>query len=394
MVDGGPTSIAQTSYSPDNYLYITVTVCQPGTKTCVAIDHVLVSTATSGLRVLATAVTGIPLTPEPDPAKAGDTLAECVQLPQGTAWGNVVTAEVQIAGETASSVPVQVISTPSATPNMTTCANNGFIHGDTPSGVQELGANGVIGLGALAQDCTGTGCVSQYFTCETNADTGIVNCQSNVSAAPPVASQVTNPVTKFATDKNGVIITLPAVDPEKGAASGLAGKITFGIGTQSDNAYSGTAKALAVSTTTGAVTTTYTSQKAGSAPAQYTSWFDTGSDAYFFSDAGIPMCTQTGLTTFYCPAQPLNLQATVTGAGTPGSTATVPFTVVSAETLDATNNIVFSSIASTAPNGFGGTNGFIWGVPFFFGRTVYIAYPGASIAGSGGATLTGPFVAF
>lgn len=354
-------------------------------------DHVQVSTQTTGLRILATALTGIALTPEQDPATSGNTLAECYQLPQGTAWGNVVTADVQIGGETASSVPVQVLATPSATPNAANCVDNGFIAGDQPSGVQKLGANGVLGIAPIAQDCNQAGCTNQYFTCHTNPG-GSVNCQQNVSAAPPTTAQVTNPVTMFATDKNGVIITLQSVDPAAGAAT-VTGSITFGIGTESNNAYSATATALAVDPTTGAVTTSYASQTAGSTAQNYTSWFDTAAVGYYFTDSGIPMCTNSGLTTFYCPAQPLPLKATVTGAGGVG-TATVNFTVANAETLNSANpnSIAFSSLGATPPSYYG-SNAFVWGLPFFFGQTVYIAYPGASVTGSAGA-ISGPFVAF
>jgi hypothetical protein len=394
VVDAGPASIAQTPASPDNFLYITVTVCQPGTTTCAKIDHVQVSTATTGLRVLASAVTGVTLTPESDPAKAGNTLAECYQLPQGTAWGDVVTADVEISGEKAAKVPVQVLSTPSATPSNANgaCTDNGWL--STP---QTLGANGVIGLGTLVQDCTSAqACQNQYYSCDPNNG----NCQTNVSAAPPVASEVTNPVTMFATDKNGVIVQLPAVDPTKGAPSGLTGSIIFGIGTQANNALSGTTAALAADPNTGAISTTYTSQAAGAQPVKYTSWFDTGSVPYIFTDSdatALPLCAgNKGLADFYCPAQPLNLQATVTGAGGVG-TGTVKFTVANAETLNSTNqtSIVFSSLgANSEPTGFGGANAFIWGLPFFLGRTVYIAYPGASVSGSGGTKLTGPGYAF
>ena len=365
-------------------------MCQPGTATCVLVDHVQISTATTGLRVLQTAVTGLSLTPEPDPATPGNTLAECYQLWQGTAWGNVVTADVEIAGEKAASVPIQIIATPNATPNAQTCPSNGFIRGDLPAGVQLLGANGVIGLGTLVQDCKQGACGSQYFSCNPNNG----NCQVNVAAAPPVSEQVTNPVTMFASDKDGVIITLPSVDPAAGAPSGLAGTLTFGIGTQPNNAYNSAATALPAGPLVGAVTTTYTSQTAGSAPVQYTSLFDTGAVSYHFTDGGIAMCAVKGLATFYCPAAPLSLNATVAGSGGVGS-AKVAFTVANAETLNSANpnSIAFSTLGSTPPANWGpGT--FIWGLPFFFGRTVYIAYPSASVTGSGGAQLKGPFYAF
>lgn len=354
-------------------------MCEPGTTTCAAIDHVQVSTATSGLRIVGSALSaaGITLTSEADPAASGNTLAECYQLPQGTAWGAVATADIQIGGETASSVPVQILTNYVTTPSCRANAQTVLL--DSP---ETLGANGVIGLGVFAQDCSGSTCGTQYYTCPSND-----NC-TVVSAAPPAASQVTNPATMFATvaDRNGVIIQVPAV-PANGAPSPFTGaQLVFGIGSESNNAFTATT-VLAADPTTGAVTTTYTPQGT-TTPVQYTSWFDTGSYAYFFNDTGIPTCPSS---TEYCPTATLALQATVTGAGSNG-TATLSFSVANASDLS-TANTAFNTLAAQVPPNFG-ANAFVWGLPFFYGQNVYIGFNGATAPGTGGATLTGPFYAF
>jgi len=407
-VDCGPASICQNHASPDNYLFVDLNVCQPQTTTCVKIDHVHVSTAISGLRILASALSAaeqaqgvsLTLTPEPDPSApsgSGNTLADCVQLPTesgvGTAFGSVVTAVVQITGQSVNEtttvpVPIQLIATPTTSSPKPSCDQTGFINT-----VADLGANGVIGIGPLMYDCSGSGCVTQYYSC-----TPAGNCSANISAAPSdPAVLVTNPVTKFATDNNGVIIELTtAVDPTQGAPS-YQGTIVFGIGTESNNALTGVKTVLAADPSSGAITTTYTLQGQSQGTQFTNSWFDTGSYANLFTDSGIPTCQPNSpsnpLATFYCPSTALNLQATVTGSGGTGS-ATVSFTVANAQTLVSGSSIVFSSIAAQPPaDGYGGTNPFIWGLPFFFGQNVYIGFTGASVA-NGSSTVNGPFYAF
>jgi len=152
------------------------------------------------------------------------------------------------------------------------------------------------------------------------------------------------------------------------------------------------ATALAADPATGAVTTSYMSQAAGSTAQNYTSWFDTAGVGNYFTDSAITPCGMGTPPIFYCPAAPLPLQANVTGAAGLGGPVAVPFIVGNDLTLSASANLAFSSLAATPP-AFYGANAFVWGLPFFFNRTVFIVYPGASVMGASGA-LSGPFYAF
>src|ERR1019366_284235 len=66
VVDAGP---APQSFFTTNQGFVTVTVCIPGTNTCQNIDHVLVDTGSSGLRLLSSAGGGelTPTLPQPSP---------------------------------------------------------------------------------------------------------------------------------------------------------------------------------------------------------------------------------------------------------------------------------------------------------------------------------------
>src|ERR1700723_1624120 len=90
-----------------NGAFTSVTVCVPGTSTCQTINGVLVDTGSSGLRLLSSALT-ISL-PQQD-ASDGNPVAECLPFVIGYTWGPVQTADVEMAGEKASSTPIQVIN--------------------------------------------------------------------------------------------------------------------------------------------------------------------------------------------------------------------------------------------------------------------------------------------
>ena len=91
--------------------------------------------------------------------------------------------------------------------------------------------------------------------------------------------------------------------------------------------------------------------------------------------SSLPVCSG-----FYCPATPLTLSAVNTSAT--GVTGTVDFIVESLPSVG-------SAAAAHLAGDIGLARSFDWGLPFFFGRTVFVAMTGAST--SKGA---GPFWAY
>ena len=215
VVSSGPTG----NYA--NGLFTSVTVCAPGTSTCQNINNVLVDTGSYGLRVLSSALT-VALPQQKD--GNGNSVVECAQFSLGITWGPVKTADLKIAGEQASSIPIQVIGDPAFSTVPTNCSNVG-----TPQdNLQSLQANGILGVGSFLQDCgsscatTGSGNPGLYYGCAGSSCQVIAESTNN---------QVRNPVAAF-NDNNGVIIDLPAAS---GSAPSLSGSLIFGIGTQSNN---------------------------------------------------------------------------------------------------------------------------------------------------------------
>jgi len=361
-INAGPSNVGT------DLLYASVTICVPGSTTqCQTIDGLQVDTGSSGLRIVASAVT-IPLTQQKD--SSGNPIAECEEFADGETWGPVQIADVTIAGEKAASLPIQVIGSTAANVASVpqSCSNLGIINDD----VNSLEANGILGVGNFIQDC-GPSCAQPP---NSGQNFGLYyNCGTNPCAitAEPVANQVANPVGFFATDNNGVIIQLPSLSAP---AATLAGTLTFGIGTQSNNALSGQT-VYTLDPNTGNISTTFKGTTFTNA-----AFLDSGSNGIYFLDAtttGMPVCTDASF--FYCPASTQNFSATNTGAN--GATSTFNFSIGNADTL--TNNT-----DSAIPN-FGGPNPqtIDWGLPFFFGRTVYVA-----IAGKTAGSATGPYWAY
>jgi hypothetical protein len=355
-VSGGPTNNAV------NVLYTTVTVCLPGTSTCQTIDNIQVDTGSYGLRILAPVLT---LT-FPVAKLNGSALVECTTFVDGYSWGPVTLADVQISGETASSVPVQIIGDSRYPTVPADCMDSGPTSENT---VATFGANGIIGIGPFVQDCGDT-CVSSvpspivYYTCPTES-----TCTGTMV---PLASQVPNPVTLFATDKNGTIISLPSAPA--GGTTTLTGSLIFGIDTESNNA-SGTATVVPISSSSGYLTAIFDGT---SLPE---SFIDSGSNGYFFMDSGLATCTDSGFGDFYCPSSTTSLSGELQLAS---GTSTVDFVVTNAEQISAAD-FVYPGLAGSAPQ----PDGFDWGLPFFYGRRVATAIDGyTTSAGSG------PYIAY
>jgi hypothetical protein len=365
-VDGGPT-VNGVSVGYPNGAYVTANICVPNTTTCTTLDHVLVDTGSSGFRVLGSLLGSVALTPQP--ASDGNPMAECYNAPTGYAWGSVALAQVQVAGEIASSIPVEVIepagfaAAPAACTSQTT--------GGALNSVSALKAKAILGIGVFPQDC-GTTCTtapqSTYFSCP------LAGCAPLPAA---VAQQVSNPVAAFPSDNNGSEIQLPPLIAV--GTQTAQGSLIFGIATQANNQM--------------AAVTVYGVSASGQNPGSFGANFNgtaypatisSGANAnYFLTSAitGYPSCSTSG---YYCPST--QQTATVNIAGTNSQTGSIALTIDNGDTLIQSGNFAFSTLA-----GPGGTrtSGFVFGIPFFYGRTVFTALSGASTPGG-----TGPYVAF
>lgn len=350
-----------------NLAFTSVMLCVPGEFIdCQTIDHVLIDTGSVGLRILSSALASSLALPQQVDVK-GSPVVECAHFTDGYTWGPVKLADMLIAGEKASLLPIQVIGDPKFSAVPSGCSNTG----PAKNVAQTMHANGILGLGVFRQDCGNACALSSapgiYFTCPA------AGCRPAVT---PVDLQLQNPVSMFAVNNNGVIIELPSV-PADGTAS-LSGSLVFGIGTQTNNAI-GSASVIGVDTGTAHFTTLYNGTSYNA------STIDSGSNAFFFADAGTPVCASPPAAGFYCPPATQNLSALIQGRNS--RSVPVIFSVANADALVTTNPGLSAYSNLGAPQFV--ANGFTWGLPFFYGRNVYLAIEGANTPAG-----RGPYVAF
>ncbi|MBJ6726267.1 DUF3443 family protein [Geomesophilobacter sediminis] len=352
---------AATSGNYFNKPCVSLVICTPGTSTCTTLTDVLVDTGSIGLRVFRSALGAV----VPTPVSSGNgNLAECVQFADlSSLWGPVQIADVVLGTEPAVQIPIQVIDASFGNrAGLTTC--------QTPEATPvAAGFTAILGVGLFPQDC-GTGCASKelnglYFSCTSSSCTGVTVAQ---------AGQVQNPVASLPQDNNGVLVSLPSVP--LGGLPSLNGNLILGIGTQPNNAPS------SVTTFPASANAVFTTTFNGLTFSD--SFIDTGSNGIFFGNStntGLPLCSPS--TSWYCPPNPVSLTATTVGA-TGAPSQAIPFTIGNFNSLLATGNNVFEEIGGPAPSGT-----FDWGLPFFYGRPIFVGISGRTTP-----IGTGPFWAY
>lgn len=353
-----------------NMLSATITVCVPGTQgasQCTTVDRMLVDTGSVGVRVMASALPTLRsrlLTQvgAVDDASGVAPIAECMPFGSGTTWGSVKRADIKIGSRTASNIPIQLVGDGAYT-IPSDCVAHG---GPDLSTVEKLGANGILGIGHGtydSKDALTTALPGNYYYC--TAANACFNTRMLMN------KEVMNPVAAFQSDNNGTIIRLPKL-PTGGQAS-VTGELIFGIGTQSNNALPSNVKVLALDEH-GEFTTQYQGQVFSS------SALDSGTNGFAFQDDSIP--TTSG---WYTPSTAMNLAATMESSNGKGTPVNMPFTIDNAFRVSANGYAAYDNVGWYLSR----SKMFMWGLPFFYGRSVYTTVGNGTIG-----KQSGPFVAF
>ncbi len=330
--------------------YATVTVCD-ASNNCQTISHVTVDTGSYGLRLLQSALSSVNL--PLDTTSSGQDLAECAVFGSGYTWGGVAHAVVKLAGETTSSIPIEIIDATGLPSAPSACTSKD----PTDAGsVSVLHSNGILGIGPMVADN------GAYFSCSSSTCT-------QLSSEPAASAMVSNPVAFFtSSDTNGIVFQLPAV-PASGAAT-ASGTVTFGVGTQTDNSISG--YTVLPLDSLGHLTV----QVGGTSYAA--SYLDSGSSLYV-----APFnVSYNSSTDYFSPSSAQQLPIVLTGNGT-GSSGSYSSSVelASPTSLNLSPNLVaFNDIGIYSPS----TTTVDLGLPFFFGKTIAYVFNGmSSSAGTG-----------
>jgi hypothetical protein len=372
-----------------NVPYVSLSICQPNTNNCVTLDHVLLDTGSTGLRVVSSLVDKLNLQPL---NINGSQINECITFGTGYTWGPVARADIRLGGQTARNIPINLlggsnISVPNA------CSE--YAMPPYESSVETFGSNAIIGVNPSIFD---TGNIyadpdinagGGYYTCNANDESGTTSCSYYYLSE---SQQVANPIA-FLTDENGValnnnglILSLPAVN--SAAANEVTGSLTFGINTQVNNVLNKNAPILQGTLQFGNPIVTIGSNYAES---NWTALFDSGTQGYLITNNGNLLCapdTETNPTGPYagllCPIQPLNLTANITSYNFVGDSVANAFKITNALTWinDFPNAHVYPNLGYYMPGNDNVASGiFIWGLPFFLGKDVYLGFTQRTVDG-------------
>jgi Protein of unknown function (DUF3443)/Abnormal spindle-like microcephaly-assoc'd, ASPM-SPD-2-Hydin len=357
-----PMSVTTGPFDSVDQPFASVTICVTGTSNCTTVNDVLIDTGSFGLRIFGSQINGLPVTPN---TEGGSDIGECAFFGSGSTWGSVSTVDVTIAGEPTITIPIQVVDDIDAfTPAPHECTQGSQLL----SSPQVAGFYGILGVGSVSNDTIFT----DYFECSGGT------CSSLES--PPNADIVQNPVSSLPVDNNGVVVSLPSI-PAAGEPS-TNGTLYFGIGTESNNepgavmTYQQNSDPNSVDYLK--IETVYKGSTAGG-------FFDTGSNGYFFNDASITECSDD--LGFYCPVETVTGSATNQSVGTAVS-GVVNFQISNADSLFGLNDAALDNLGGPF-DGSSVYDGFDWGLPFFFGRSVYLG-----ILGKSSSLGTGPYAAY
>lgn len=346
---------------------VSVTICESGAAKCTTINNILLDTGSSGLRIFSSLTTSLNL-PTVNYLD-GSEVARCASYADGTnQWGSVRKADVKLGGETISSLNIHLID-----------ANYATVPSDCsdPENDPKLAKyNGIIGVGINDRDCPG--CESDpgnnmYFSCKEKV------CTSSLA---PLSYQIQNPVSAITKDSNidqiddsnGSLLQLPSI-PSTGATS-VQGYLVFGINTRPNNTASSHIN-LIKTDTHGYFNTIHDGK-------MLLSFIDSGSNGLFFpASASNPKCNYW---VWFCPTNTINLNAMMIPWSLGGKPSSVNFEVIDSYGASLSENWAYSNLAAE-------TSGFFdWGLPFFYGRTVYTAISGKNTGINGG--TSGPFYAY
>lgn len=358
-----PITVTNSRYGAVNTPYISIRICSPDKPgSCQTIDHILLDTGSVGLRIYASALDPS-VTPKSIVDANGNELAECMQFAEGYMWGPLRSINLELADEAALNLAMQVVSDPDFGSIPDPCTGTGNML-DT---AQSFSASGVLGIGLFNQDC-GKYCAQTpgiYYACNTQGCTGITL---------NVTSQIQNPVTQFSTNNNGTIISLNGLTNSIPALS-ASGTLTFGVDTQANNA-SSNANTLTADSGNGYIVTEFAGKNYSD------SYLDSGSNVIFFDppDHTLPVCATAA--SYYCPAQTLSLSAVLTGT----NNASVSVAFGAANALSLFQNYRGYSAYPDLTGGASSGATFDWGLPFFYGKTIYTV-----IEGNRSSKGTGPY---
>jgi hypothetical protein len=212
----------------------------------------------------------------------------------------------------------------------------------------------------LAAGCGGGGGSTTTTSPPGGGPSGLTCTAESVS----LAEQLQNPVTLFTTDNNGIILELPSVSAT-GTTDPAGGMLVFGIGTEANNGIVGGATKLDSNPETGNLSATLNGKAFSGG------YFDSGSNANFFTDSALTVCSSPNQG-FYCPnTASVTENATMQGTNN-ANPIPATFNVENAVTLfdDNPNATAFNDLGGPNTN----ADALDLGLPYFYGQNIYTGF--------------------
>jgi hypothetical protein len=380
--------VVDQSMASVNQPAVTITLCPPSAPNasqCVTIKNMLIDTGSVGVRVTSSALTDalksqlLTQVGATDDKIGNAPIVQCSMFASGFTWGPIKRADVTIGSKKASNLPIQVIGDGGYTVP-SDCISRGGPNLGSLLGTQGTRTfNGIVGIGHSVRDIATASQslipATYYYCSSTNSCT---------TTRVPLAKQVMNPVAAFSTNNNGTVIRLPALSA--GGQASVTGQLVFGVGTQQNNALPTNPTIVQVDNN-GFFTTQYQGR------AMINSAIDSGTNGYAFSDTTIPTMGE-----WYTPTSERSLSATMEATNGSGHPVTVPFSIGNAANAMESGYAAYDNVGmyltgfpvyDVSTDTMLSEEGFLWGLPFFYGRSVYTVLENTKVG-----TQAGPFVAF
>ncbi|PRC92163.1 DUF3443 family protein [Solimicrobium silvestre] len=387
VIDGFPCAAGGTAGAVNAAMepYVSVKICAPGSTTnCQIIDHVIVDTGSTGLRIAATALSsklqpgvsgGLPLVAG---SSSGTKLTECETYVDSYVYGPVVNADVYIAGELVKSTTMQVFGSSSYTVPKT-CSSQGGTQTDT---TQSFGGNGLIGVSFDLADN-----YPLYFNCKTATGS---SCSANTAYAGMPST-----VSQFATDNNGVVLSLPAVGAS-GSTTAVVGTLMFGVSTQSNNVPAAATLPIVNLGGNTSLSGTFNTEVGGT---WYSAYIDSGTDVIYFNDTAnknLKACPTSGnFDGWYCPTTVQSVPFSMANTGSTTAKGTLTYSVANASVIAGSKVIAYNNVAGSDGSSATTNSSVGFGLSTFLGHNMYILFngmtaPGTGLGGNSSTTVTGP----
>lgn len=353
---------------------VSVTICSPTNPTsCQTIDNVLIDSGSVGLRIFKSILNSSLVLPLE--SAGNSTIANCVGYGDLSAnWGPLAIANITLSNEsTTQSIPIQLIDSSYANGG-SKCLNSfnntrsSFHLENSP---EEFGFNGILGVAPIIYDN-----ITGYFSCTDSL------CLDETEIIHEVTSLLmTNPIA-FLPESYGSGITFKLPTLDNNGATNVVGYAIFGVGSNNDNIFESGINIYHIYTDGSSNCNYYLficmpTTLLTNTTIQY-GFLDTGSNFFSFNDDNI-----SNTDGFYTPNSMRTLYASNTSEN--GEVITTSFNIANIYNLfNNTNNTAFNN------NGANGFDGFLdYGLPFFFGKTVYICFQDKTCNG-----IPGPYWAF